>query len=230
MMEKQIKEAFENLKMSNECAEMITAKLNNTDIHPRSGRFAPIAIAACLLLVIFVFTNSTAVAALETVAESVKTAITSLIYPEATAEEQYVFEGGNLVIENNVSTDNKTMDYAVSYNTGSIPDWLMAEGDDLYVLCDGEKVEISSLISNDVPFTHITTDANGIRHYLAVGGVYGTGENALGTVGWVEWMQKEPYDARSWLGGYSTNKSDNRTGENFPWYEAAKDILDIPFP
>ena len=41
MMEKQIKEAFENLKMSNECAEMITAKLNNTDIHPRSGRFAP---------------------------------------------------------------------------------------------------------------------------------------------------------------------------------------------
>ena len=68
-MEKQIKEAFENLKMSNECAEMITAKLNNTDIHPRSGRFAPIAIAACLLLVIFVFTNSTAVAALETVGE-----------------------------------------------------------------------------------------------------------------------------------------------------------------
>ena len=229
-MQKQINEAFESLKMSDECAEKISTKLNGTHYKPRTLRLSTIAIAACLLLLIFVFTNSTAVAALETVADSIKTAITSLIYPEATVEEQYVFEGGNLVIENNVSTDNKTMDYAVSYNTGSIPDWLTAEEDGLYVLCDGEKVEISSLISNDVPFTHITTDANGIRHYLAVGGVYGTGENALGTVGWVEWMQKEPYDARSWLGGYSTNKSDNRTGENFPWYEAAKDIMEIPFP
>ena len=229
-MENRLKKAFENLKMSDECSEKIAAKLSNTHHKAQTIRLSPIAIAASLLLLIFMFTNSTAVSALENIAENIKTVFTSLIYHETTAEEQYVFEGGDLVIENNVSSKDETMDYAVSYNTGSIPDWLMAEVEGLYVLCDGEKVEISNLISNDVPFTHISTDDNGIRYYRAVGGVYGADEDALKTVGWVEWMQKAPYDAKSWLGGYATNKSDNRTGENYPWYEAAKDIMDIPFP
>ena len=130
-MEKQIKEAFENLKMSNECAEMITAKLNNTDIHPRSGRFAPIAIAACLLLVIFVFTNSTAVAALETVGESIKAAVTELLIPNAPVTEQYKTENGIIKIQTVTNENGKEEQHIAQYSNVDEPEFLKVESDGL---------------------------------------------------------------------------------------------------
>ena len=228
MMEKQIKEAFENLKMSDECAENIKSTLNDTDIHPRSGRFTPIAIAACLLLVIFVFTNSTAVAALETVGENIKDVIASLFYPEAEVEEQHEFEGGNLVIESGKKNDD-TKYNVVQYNTRSTPSWLEATGNGLYVLADGKRIEISGLISNETPYTYIFTGQDEIRHYIAVGGTYSTEGISLETVYWAEWFQKPPYDYRSWLGGYSKGNYDNRNECEFGWYVKAKEILDVPY-
>ena len=230
MMEKQIKEAFENLKMSDECVEKITAKLNGGYIKPRAIRFTPVAIAACLLLVIFVFTNSTAVAALETVGESIKAAVTELLIPNAPVTEQYKTENGIIKIQTVTNENGKEEQHIAQYSNVDEPEFLKVESDGLYFIGNGEHIEIGSLISKEVPFTYIVTHESGLREYIAIGGTYGVGDNGLDLVGWDVWHQKPPYEHDTWIGGYAKNIFDKETGEKWAWHYAAKDILDIPFP
>ena len=225
-MEKQMKDAFDRLKMSDKCAERISSRFNRPA--PRPVRFAPIAVVASLLLVIFMFTNSTAVQALELVGERITEAVVSLFHPDAAVEEQHEFEGGNLIVEKSKNPDG-TKNSTVQYNTGATPSWLKATGNGLYFFAAGEHIEISGLISNETPFTYIFTDANEIRHYIAIGGTYHSDKISLETVYWAEWFQKPPYDQRSWAGGYANGHYDNRNECYFGWYEKGKEILDIPW-
>lgn len=227
-MENRLKKAFENLKMSDECAEKIRTSL----CCPRSQRihFAPIAIAASLLLVIFVFTNSTAVTALETVGESIKAAVTELLIPDKPVTEEYKTENGNIIIQTTTNKEGKEEQHTAYTSNPDEPEFLKVESDGLYFVGNGEHIEISSIISEDVPFTYIITHESGLREYIAIGGTYGVGDEGLDLVGWEAWHQKPPYEHNSWIGGYGKNIYDKETGEKCAWHYAAKDIMDIPFP
>lgn len=218
-MEKKLFEAFDALKMSDECENKIRTSLSKPRSVFHRVRLGALAAAACLLLVLLVFTNETAVQALETIGEDIRTAIVSLFYPDATVKEQYQFENGDFVAERGTNADGQDYNH-VRYATGSVPSWLKVEDDGLYFTGNGEYIEISSLISDEVPFTYVLTDSDGIRHYIIVGGTYGTGENALDDVGWTVFLQKESSDMLSgWIGGYG--KGDG------PWYNNGRDILGI---
>lgn len=228
-MEKQLIDAFDQIKMSEECAEKISRKLSHQQTAPRRFRYVAVTSAACLLLIVAVlYSNTTVVQALQTVGENLKNAVLDLIAPNKTVTEQFTFEYGNYVIENGVhsASGNYTIG---TYVTGSVPSWLKAEEDGLFFDNGEERIEISSLISTEVPFTYIFTDSQNIRHYIAVGGIYGTGENALNTVGWCEWMQKSPYDMQSWLGGYAKGNQGNGAENSQVWKEKAKEILGVPW-
>lgn len=232
-MEKQIIEAFDRVKMSEECKKRISISLWQHQSSPHRIRYAPIAAAACLLLVVLVFSNPNTVQALQTVIEDIEQAVTSLFFPGSTVTEQHQFEDGNLVVEKGVTTENNKYN-AVQYATGSIPSWLKTEADGLYFVCNGERIEIGSLISEEVPFTYVYTDREGITHYILVGGTYVNEEDPLENVGWAEWFQDaakaETDPAFAWLGGYASAKYDPVQDTNRTWYTRGKDILGVPFP
>lgn len=229
MMKKQIIDAFDQIKMSEACAEKISRQLSQRQSTPRRFCWAAVTSAACLLLIIAVLcSNTTVVQALQTMGENLKNAVVDLVSPNKSTAEQFTFEYGNYVIKNGVNSAGGN--YVVgTYVTGSVPSWLKAEEDGLYFDNGEERIEISSLISNEVPFTYIFTDSENIRHYIAVGGTYGAAENALDTVGWSEWMQKPPYDMQSWLGGYTKGNRGNGAENSQAWMEKAKEILGVPW-
>ena len=218
-MEKKVFEAFDELHMSDECTEKIRCSLNETRSVSHRVCFAPLAAAACLLLVIVLFANAPTAQAWENISEGIKNAIVSFFYPEANVKEQYQFENGNFMAEKGTKPNGQ--DYnSVQYLTGSVPTWLKAEKNGLYFQANGESIEISGIISDEDPFTYIFTDNSGIRHYIIVGGVYGMGEDGLENVGWAEFVQKAPYDMmKSWIGGYSKGSG--------PWYNNGRDALGI---
>ena len=227
-MDHKIAQAFAELKMSDECTEKIEKTMAQHRVVHRCTLRAVTSLAACVALAVLVLSNAQVVQALEELMEEVNATVTSLFIPGATVEEYYEFEGGNLIIEQGKTAEGKPYG-AGEYKTGSIPSWLLEENGRLYFTGNGEHTDVTDLISEETPFTYVFTDADRIRHYIAIGGVYGTGETALDKVGWSEWMQKAPYDMTSWLGGYTTGQYDAKTDSDRAWLEKAKDIMDIPW-
>lgn len=226
-MEKKIAEAFEQLKMDESCAERIQSRFRQRKKCPHRFRYVAVA-AACVALLVLLFAAPGTVHALKNTVADIKESIKSLIYPEAAVEEQYVFQDGNIVMEKGEDTEGSGYN-AVFYLTGVQPEWLVEREDGLYFVGNGETVEVGSRITPEVPFTYVYTDADGILHYIAVGGTYVKGEDLHGNVGWGEWTriaedaEKGPF--AGWLGGGATfvNNAQRK------WYEAAKEELGLPW-
>ncbi len=220
-MEDNIRKAFDSLTMPEACDEKIRLSLRRS--HSRIWR--PLTVAAGLLLAVLILAQPPVVRAVEQAAQNLRQLVVSRLFPNAAVKEQYVFEDGAYVHENGVLSDGSP--YSGGIYHGGMPTWLDDREDGLYFTGNGEELEIGSLISMDTPFTYQFTDEKGIRHYLAVGGIYAPSEEA--NIGWSEWFQKPPYDASGWIGGYGTNHWDKEADAKWPWLEKAEDIMQIPW-
>ena len=109
-----------------------------------------------------------------------------------------------------------------------LPVWLMMEHDRLYFIGDGEKLDITDLISEETPFTYIIggTETAGRKTYVAVGGDWPN-------FGYFEiYRDYEPGMGahEGWLDGSGVGHWDNEKDEERPWYTAAQEKLGTPYP
>ena len=132
-----------------------------------------------------------------------------------------------------------THNWKIGYGTvtGNTPDnqWLSvdAEAGKLYFTANEEKIDITNLISYDIPFTYTYTDKLGIIHHIVVGGEFSK-EQGLKNVGSAEYLRyKAAMDAEpdstdaGWMGGCITNYL-NKHGEAYPWVTKGYEMLGIP--
>ena len=109
-----------------------------------------------------------------------------------------------------------------------LPVWLMIERDRLYFVGDGEKLDITDLITESIPFTYIIggTETAGRKTYVAVGGDYPN-------FGYFEvYRDYEPGmgDHEGWLDGSGVGHWDNEKNEERHWYTVAQKALGTPYP
>lgn len=232
MMEKQIKETFDQITMEEACKERILGSIRQHRPGRRILRYGAIA-AACLLIAALLLTNPNTVQALEEAFETVSRSVSNLFQTNTPITQKDVVEGGKFVIEHKEPTEN----HHYSWTGGmvdSVPSWLEATEDGLYFTANGERIEIGSLITEEVPFSYTYTSPKGIIYYFVVGGTYTEKEELLSNVGWGFWAQNAKMAKTdplgSWLGGFSTGRYDPEAGANRPWYDVGKEILGIPYP
>lgn len=225
-MEKQIKEAFDSISMSDTCEEKILGRIRQQKPCRRWLRYAAIA-AACLLVAGFLLSNPQTVQALEAVFESVSRSVTNLFHGSSVLTQTYVMKDGKLTaVQKQPQKDNEHIS-GFSYK-GPQPDWLEVTEEGLYFVANGERINIGSRITEEIPFTYSYTDPKGKTCYYIVGGTYIQGEELTAHIGFGFWMQAE--STGRWLDGYSVGTHDPQTGENRIWFEAGKQILGIPYP
>jgi len=108
-----------------------------------------------------------------------------------------------------------------------LPVWLHERQDRLYFVADGEKLDITDLISYDTPFTYIIggTETAGRKTYVAVGGDYPN----FGYLYYYRDYEPGMGDMEGWDSGASFNHWDNEKDEEYPWHIKGKDILGTPF-
>lgn len=239
-MDKKLFDAFDAVHMDDCCSENIRTAIENHTKHSlpsrKLWRFAAVA-SACLILMLFAFTNPVIVQGVEeTVIKLAQTVFGAINrgHGVTIVEEDYVYyNDGYMEIEhfNGSSASGSTTSVILKH-----PSWLKEKDGRLYFKANLEYIDITDLISMEIPFTYIY-DKNGITHYIAVGGDYDP-EIGLDSIGHSEWLRStaemEEGAANGdlyagWLGGRSDNHLDNDTGEEYAWFTAAKEELDIPW-
>ena len=108
-----------------------------------------------------------------------------------------------------------------------LPVWLTEERGRLYFIGDGEKLDITDLISRDTPFTYIIggTETAGRKTYIGVGGDYPN----FGY--FYVYRDYEPgmNETEGWLDGAGAGHWDNEQDQQYPWYTAAHEKLGSPY-
>lgn len=230
-MEEKIYSAFDDMTMSEECAQKIRQAFADPVSHTRKTANPVWRFAAAAAVMLFALTLFFADALQSAKANHNAVEATTM---EATEDihETYSFYNGLWTMERGI--DERGQGYGGgSYYTCS-PNWLTEYSGRLYFTANREWTDITDLISNEEPFTYIYSDEEGFNHYIAVGGTYDP-EKGIDhdTVFWAEWLQLAAvgpdYPLDNWLGGYGHGYWNNDAGEIFGWYEKAKDILGVPW-
>ena len=243
-MEKKLTEAFDSLRMDDACAEKIEqAMLNRTH---RPSPIRPIlrtAAAACLVLVMVVALagNPIVAQAMENVEEEIAQILAEVkaYFGYTEVASHYVSDDRSYVAVTGTITDKESGEtmsgMSSSYDTGTTPQWMEETDGRLYFTGNGEHIDITDLISYDVPFTYIYTDAKQVTHYIAIGGVYDDPEKAY-SIGWFEFFRNAPDSgevfqegADRWIGGYGAHFSDPDTDIDYGWYTTAMKEMEIPW-
>lgn len=231
-MEKKLKKAFAAVHMDDRCSKMIQTEMEkHKQAHTPAQKMRRIAAAAaaCLIMMLFAFANPVIVRGVE---EAVKE-IAETVRRTIIGKDYVYYNDGYIQIEqiNGSTAPSSTATLKLKH-----PSWLKESEGRLYFRANLEYMDITELISMEEPFTYIY-DKDGITHYLAVGGVYDP-EIGLDSIGHAEWLRNtsemEEGAANGdlhagWLGGGSQNHLDNDTGEDYPWFAAAKETLGIPW-
>ena len=135
-------------------------------------------------------------------------------------EAVYMTDRGVTLMTSTARADSPSRD--------KLPIWLTVERDRLYFVGDGEKLDITDLITENIPFTYIIggTETAGRKTYVAVGGDYPN-------FGYFEvYRDYEPGmgDHEGWLDGSGAGHWDNEKNEERHWYTVAKQELGTPYP
>lgn len=227
-MNRIVQNTFDPIIMSPQCQQRIeeaiqsAAKQSTPVLHLR-----PIAITACLILILAaVFNPFTAKAA--------EHAIQSLVdlLKQPGTQVSYESPDGMLSIDLHVKDGVVISDSGPHYLTGA-PYYLKESEGRLFFVANMEYIDITDLISEDIPFTYIYKDADGFTHYIAVGGTYSPDPD-MNDVGYGEWISYADHSeqtkyGKGWMGGYCDHHWDPETGEDRKWLQVAKDEMGIPW-
>lgn len=95
----------------------------------------------------------------------------------------------------------------------------------LYFLGNGEKIDITDLITENVPYYYSYVDDYGFTHEMAVA-YSGTIEN----YGIYEFIWKEEGGKKNWTTGTGRNFMNNETETRYPWVDIVWENFGIPWP
>ena len=233
-MEIKLKDAFETIKMDDACADKIQQRMDRHRPGQRYVRYAVIA-AACAIFLLIICSNPNVVQALEDtfVAPILNLAAQNTpTEPEITvAKPEYEPDyrrpdGGAVYVE-----DPKKDNAVVKLPTSILPTCLKVVDGRLFFTANGENMDITDSFSQEIPFTYIFTDKSGYTHYMAVGGAFDSEIPPYGGVCYQEWIRdpSQEGDGRyvGWLTGGGTIPNDPE--EVWVWLETAKTMFDVPW-
>lgn len=228
-MENQIKAAFDGVLMPDNCSAKIEQAIERSAEVNRSRRVGwhVAAAAACLLLVLAVFSNPTVVQALE-----------EMFVPVTPGMDNAFYISSNWVSYYKNGTGGEA-DHCWNLPSGTLSGrlntdpWLVQEDDRLLFTANGEMIDITDQISFETPFTYIFVDKQNLIHYLAVGGKF-EAEQGVESVGTVEYVRhKLVMDANpgsldaGWLSNTIRGSDAFQNGFS-PWVYEAFEIMELP--
>lgn len=203
----QVKEVYEQVRMPEKCSRRIERAMQGRQevilsILPFSRRISRPAAALIAALLILMADGTVYAATGEGIISRVFSFANNAVFTKETDEEG-----------NNIST--------AAYNTSDATAPAEYKEGRLWFTANGENIDITDQVSESMAYTYRYTDAQGITHYLIVGG-------EPETFGYAEFMCNES-GTREWIGGYF---SSGKVGEsiNPDWLQNAKEELGIPWP
>lgn len=239
-MDDKIIETFSHITMDEEHAEQIKAVLST----PRKrtspvGKFIKItaAVAACLLLALFVIGNGNIAKAVDHIVYYCEQTLKNMRV--SVMEEQYIFGNGLAAVGRQKVTLADGTEYYFTASTSAErwgPYWLEFEYEQsrVYFIGDssGEPVEITDLISETKIFTTQFTDEYGITHYVAVNGVYDHDHAPRRSVNWFEfymigYKETPDYTLDDMLSLRTNGTHNEEDGSVKPWFPEAIKLLDL---
>lgn len=127
--------------------------------------------------------------------------------------------GKNFEIIEQTDENGRTIKNRILH-TDSLTDPVRFEADRMIFVVNGEKTDITDLVSEDSPFAYTYADAQGNTHYWFVGLNSGDMRN----YGYAEYICSADGE---WLGGYSARTNIDENGTGAPWLEAAKAQIEM---
>lgn len=234
-MNSKIQNFFDELHMSRDCEDRILEAmvLNYKPAKAKPNFVRITAAAACLMAVLLLLCNPTAVSALENTIVSALKKFTQ-VKEDKTTLIRYESTDGKFYAEDVYREDSYLLYGRGRNNLLKTPAWYVEQDDRVYFSGNGEWIDVTDRISMDTPFTYIYTDQGGIIHYITIGGVYDP-DPALCNVGYAEWYYDPDFvdDVHGtqghWVGGYCDNYWDKNTDDDWPWLQKAKEEMGIPW-
>ena len=165
-MEDKIKSAFENVRMSEACAESILTEMNQRSApmqYASFGFWRTVSVVATALALVMLIVVGNA-----DVVEAITANFTKPTTPRYYSTKYY-------------SADVKKKEIDILGNIGL---FVNVRDGRLYFVANDENIDITDQFSNDVPFEYFFMDQNGFLNYFAIGGEFGGTKESLDDVGY----------------------------------------------
>ena len=95
----------------------------------------------------------------------------------------------------------------------------------LYFVGNGEKIDITDMLSEEDPYIYTYVDDYGLTHAMAVG--Y---SDSLENYGIYEFIWEETEEGKDWVTGTGRNFLNPETETRYPWVDLIWEKLDVPWP
>lgn len=201
-MKKEVVEAFDSVTMPASCEEKIR---NGAAKNLPVGKLIHQITAAAAALAIMFFLSPTVRAAVEN--WRVK-----YFWPDSdiTIYEQ-TDENGEVTVIAGVDTEASAFAQLVNGR--------------LYFLGNGEKIDISDVITEETPYFYTYQDDYGLTHFMAVG--Y---SGDLTNFGIYEFIKDETPGQEKWVTGTGRNFLNSKTETRYPWVDVVWEEFNVPWP
>ncbi len=115
------------------------------------------------------------------------------------------------------------------------PFWLKQEGDRLYFVGGGEKIDITDQFDEETPFMKVFTDGR-VMYHVAVGGRFDPNDPEDSFMGYITFLRDDPNSDEpplggddGWISGDGHNDVNPETEICWPWVDAALQEYDTPW-
>lgn len=155
-------------------------------------------------------------------------ALILLISPQARAvvrewTVKYFFPGSDITIYEMTDEEGNVVGVA-GVDTEASPFARIVNGR-LYFVGNGEKIDITDMLSEEDPYIYTYVDDYGLTHAMAVG--Y---SDSLENYGIYEFIWEETEEGKDWVTGTGRNFLNPETETRYPWVDLIWEKLDVPWP
>lgn len=201
-MKKEVVEAFDSVTMPVSCEEKI--RIGAAQKRP-VGKFVHQLTAAVAVLAIMVSLSPAVRAAVEN------------------WRVKYFWPDSDITIYEQTDENGEVTGIA-GVDTEASPFARMVNGR-LYFLGNGEKIDISDIITEETPYFYTYQDDYGLTHFMAVG--Y---SGDLTNYGIYEFIKDETPGQEKWITGTGRNFLNSKTEIRYPWVDVVWEKFNVPWP
>lgn len=201
-MKKEVVEAFDSVTMPVSCEEKI--RIGAARKRP-VGKFVHQLTAAVAVLAIMVSLSPAVRAAVEN------------------WRVKYFWPDSDITIYEQTDENGEVTGIA-GVDTEASPFARMVNGR-LYFLGNGEKIDISDIITEETPYFYTYQDDYGLTHFMAVG--Y---SGDLTNYGIYEFIKDETPGQEKWITGTGRNFLNAKTETRYPWVDVVWEKFNVPWP
>jgi len=201
-MKKEVVEAFDSVTMPVSCEEKIRI---GAALKRPVGKFVHQLTAAVAVLAIMVSLSPAVRAAVEN------------------WRVKYFWPDSDITIYEQTDENGEVTGIA-GVDTEASPFARMVNGR-LYFLGNGEKIDISDIITEETPYFYTYQDDYGLTHFMAVG--Y---SGDLTNYGIYEFIKDETPGQEKWITGTGRNFLNSKTETRYPWVDVVWEKFNVPWP